>query len=204
MYIRHILRRQFVGTRAVQFSRLQHVFRAEVAALKINRLFILMNICFSLTAAETFHNTCPTCSGGGCGKPTVSHHQHEVWLLQTRLRCYSVWFYAVITFIPPSLSLSCHWPLEITLHQKWWGEAGGRGQQEVRLSSSNHLLQSHWQKHPCRYYLWRRQGKQSLGSKYSIYLIWPGPHGIQRGTNMPLFSLSILNVVYVCSPVFGI
>ncbi|XP_072243595.1 histidine triad nucleotide-binding protein 2, mitochondrial isoform X1 [Leuresthes tenuis] len=36
-----------------------------------------MNICFSLTAAETFHNTCPTCSGGGCGKPTVSHHQQE-------------------------------------------------------------------------------------------------------------------------------
>lgn len=79
MYIRQILRTQVVGSRTFHLHRLHRVCGAEVAALKINSL-IFLNILFSLAAAEHFDSTCPTSSGGGCGKPAVPHHQ-EVWFI---------------------------------------------------------------------------------------------------------------------------
>lgn len=80
MYFRQILRAQLYGTRTARLARLRPVFRAEVAALKTNRLvLILINIFFSLTAAEHVDN-CPARPGGGCRKPAVPHHQ-EVWLI---------------------------------------------------------------------------------------------------------------------------
>lgn len=80
MYFRQILRAQLYGTRTARLARLRPVFRAEVAALKTNRLvLILINIFFSLTAAEHVDN-CPASPGGGCRKPAVPHHQ-EVWLI---------------------------------------------------------------------------------------------------------------------------
>ncbi|XP_070690216.1 histidine triad nucleotide-binding protein 2, mitochondrial isoform X1 [Pempheris klunzingeri] len=76
MYFRQLLRTQFVGIRAAHLNRLHRVCRAEVAALKINSL-VLLNILFSLSAAEHFDSSCPASSGGGCREPAAAHHQER-------------------------------------------------------------------------------------------------------------------------------
>ncbi|XP_018524769.2 histidine triad nucleotide-binding protein 2, mitochondrial isoform X1 [Lates calcarifer] len=77
MYCRQILRARFVGTGATHLNRLHRVCLTEVA-LKINCLvLILMNIFLSLPAAEHLDNTCPTSSGGGCGKSAVPPRHQE-------------------------------------------------------------------------------------------------------------------------------
>lgn len=87
MHFRQVLRTQFYWNRTACVTRLRRVYRAEGAALKVNRLVILMNIVLSLTAAEHFDN-CSTRPGGGCRKPAVSHHQ-EVWPNVPLLRCFA-------------------------------------------------------------------------------------------------------------------
>ncbi|XP_029294990.1 LOW QUALITY PROTEIN: histidine triad nucleotide-binding protein 2, mitochondrial [Cottoperca gobio] len=72
MYFRQMLRTQLIGTRAAHLHRLHRVCRAEVAPLKISRVF-LINIFFLLTAAGHVDNNCAT--GGGCGESAVPHHQ---------------------------------------------------------------------------------------------------------------------------------
>nr|XP_046241361.1 histidine triad nucleotide-binding protein 2, mitochondrial isoform X1 [Scatophagus argus]XP_046241362.1 histidine triad nucleotide-binding protein 2, mitochondrial isoform X1 [Scatophagus argus] len=75
MHFRQILRTQFVGT--TRLNRLHRVCRAEVPALKVNQVVvILINIFFSVTAAEHV-DSCPTNPGGGCGKPSVPYHQER-------------------------------------------------------------------------------------------------------------------------------
>lgn len=155
MYFRHILRRQLIGTRTAHFNPLHRVCGAQVAALKITSLFLIYSF-FLLSSAEHFDNNCPTSSGGGCGEPAEPHHQ-EVWSIVHPHK--SFWLYASSSFELFMMCLSD--PTETNVHQKRRGEAGRGGQQEVWLPSSNHLLQSHWQKHPCRYHLWRWEGKQT-------------------------------------------
>lgn len=88
MYCRQILRARFVGTGATHLNRLHRVCLTEVA-LKINCLvLILMNIFLSLPAAEHLDNTCPTSSGGGCGKSAVPPRHQEVWFIVAPLSCF--------------------------------------------------------------------------------------------------------------------
>lgn len=89
MYFRQVLRTVVVGTRTAHLNRLHRVCRAEVAALKINRL-ILTNIFISLAAAEHFDNNCPTSPGGGSGKPTLPCHQ-QVWFVVPLTSCFDMY-----------------------------------------------------------------------------------------------------------------
>lgn len=99
MYFRQILRTQFFWNRTACLTRLRRVYRAEVAALKVNRLVTLVNIFFPLTTAEHF-DYCSTGPGGGCRKPAVSHHQ-EVWLNVPLLRCSAMFLCACWQQITP-------------------------------------------------------------------------------------------------------
>lgn len=88
MYFRQILRTRFVRT--AHLNQLHRVCRAEVAALNFYSLvFFLINISFSIAAAEYVDNNFPTSPVGGCGKPTEPHHQ-EVWFIVSFISCFDV------------------------------------------------------------------------------------------------------------------
>ncbi|XP_054867323.1 histidine triad nucleotide-binding protein 2, mitochondrial [Amphiprion ocellaris] len=71
MYYRQVVRTLLVGTRAPLFGRVHRV--SQVAAV------ILLNVFLSLAAAERFvSDRCrPSSSGGGCDRPSLTHHHPE-------------------------------------------------------------------------------------------------------------------------------
>ncbi|XP_041643886.1 histidine triad nucleotide-binding protein 2, mitochondrial isoform X1 [Cheilinus undulatus] len=72
MYLRHILRTQFIGSRVAHLNLVHRVCRAQVSVFNIN-LVILINIFFMITAAVQLDNNCPTKLGCGIGKPALPH-----------------------------------------------------------------------------------------------------------------------------------